>query len=202
MKRIMSFAAKLAVLVGLGAGLWLFVTDGRSHMPERLGTVRSEAAIERMGLTGATAVEQQLPAKADSCASQTWPHISPECIKGQAEPLKRSDLPVASVEPASSILLRPTRLPEVAAIEPEITGSLPSVVVTPKREAQTRKVVRYPAPAKPSKQAASQPIPRPMLRESKRLAKQRTPATAPEPAQEAPVMIKDPIEFRLAGRGN
>jgi len=41
-----------------------------------------------------------------------------------------------------------------------------------------------------------------VLREAKRPPKQRLPATAPEPAQQATAPIGDPIQFRLADRGN
>jgi hypothetical protein len=203
MKRIISVAAKLSVLVGLGAGLWLTDTYSDNHTAERSGAIRSEGPAESEATARATAAEQRLSSLLESCASETWPNISPECIAGQAEPVRRTDKPVASGEPPSSILLRPTRLPYVAPLEPEGTGSLPTVVATPEPGPLPKKVVRSRAPTKLSKQPVSEPrAPRPVLREAKRPPKQRLPATAPEPAPHATAPIGDPIQFRLADRGN
>src|SRR5215216_6603894 len=63
-------------------------------------------------------------AEPNSCDSQTWPNISPECIAGRAEPAKVAERPAVVPEQPSSILLRPTKLPE-AVPDLEVTGSLP-----------------------------------------------------------------------------
>ena len=201
MKRAIGFAAKLAVLAGLGAGLWVSATYRGNDIPSPLGITRSEAALESE-TRGATAQERLTP-QSNSCASQTWPNISPECIAGEAEPLSRTEKPIASVERASSILLRPTKLPELAPVDPENTGSLPTAVTTPKRPVMVpKKVERSRAATKPSKQVVSEPrAPRPMLRESKERPKQRLPATPAEPTDSAPARIQDPVQFRLAERG-
>ena len=73
---------------------------------------------------GTNRSRQRLMAEPNSCDSQTWPNISSECIAGRAEPAKVVERAPLVAEQPSSILLRPTKLPE-AVPDPEVTGALP-----------------------------------------------------------------------------
>jgi len=127
MRRIASLAAKFALLTAAGAGLYLssHYTDGRRVSNWTTSVASSpEANDKQQPARGTNSSRQRLMAEPRSCDSQTWPNISPECIAGRAEPAKVVErLPLVSEQP-SSILLRPTKLPE-AVPDPQVTGSLP-----------------------------------------------------------------------------
>src|SRR5215207_8737980 len=105
---------------------------------------------------------QRLMAEPNSCDSQTWHHISPECIAGRAEPAKVVEKAPLVAEQPSSILLRPTKLPE-AVPDPEVTGALPS--------GEQRLKVRDSEPAvgtvKSSRERKPYPRERPVIAEAK-----------------------------------
>src|SRR5215204_4346750 len=126
MHRTASLAAKLIVMTAAGAGLYLssHYTDGRkvSNWTVSIAS-NSQASDKQEPARGTNSSRQRLMAEPSSCDSQTWPNISPECIAGRAEPAKVVErLPLVSEQP-SSILLRPTKLPE-ALPDPEVTGAL------------------------------------------------------------------------------
>ena len=127
MHRIASLAAKLALMTAAGAGLYLssHYTDGRkvSNWSTSVASSSPEANGKKEPARD-TNRSRRLIAEPNSCDSQTWPNISPECIAGRAEPAKVVERPAIVPEQPSSILLRPTKLPE-AVPDPEVTGSLP-----------------------------------------------------------------------------
>jgi hypothetical protein len=126
MHRIASLAAKFALLTAAGAGLYLssHFTDGRRVSNwTTSGASSPEANDKQQPARGTNFSRQRLMAQPSSCDSQTWPNISPECIAGRAEPAKVVERPPLVSEQPSSILLRPTKLPE-AVPDPEVTGSL------------------------------------------------------------------------------
>ena len=127
MRRIASLAAKFALLTAAGAGLYLssHYTDARkvSHWTASVAS-SPEANDKQQPARGTNSSRQRLMAEPSSCDSQTWPNISPECIAGRAEPAQVVERPAVVPEQPSSILLRPTKLPE-AVRDPEVTGALP-----------------------------------------------------------------------------
>jgi hypothetical protein len=126
MHRIASLAAKFALLTAAGAGLYLssHFTDGRRVSNwTTSGASSPEANDKQQPARGTNFSRRRLMAEPSSCDSQTWPNISPECIAGRAEPAKVVERPPLVSEQPSSILLRPTKLPE-AVPDPEVTGSL------------------------------------------------------------------------------
>ncbi len=127
MHRIATLAANLALLTAAGAGLYLssHYIDGRKVSNWTTSVASSpEANAKQQPTRGTNSSRQRLMAQPSSCDSQTWPNISPECITGRAEPAKVVERPPLVSEQPSSILLRPTKLPE-AVPDPQVTGSLP-----------------------------------------------------------------------------
>src|SRR5215217_1433888 len=128
MHRIASLAAKIALTTAAGAGLYLssHYTDARkvSHWTASVAS-SPEANDKQQPARGTNSSRQRLMAEPSSCDSQTWPNISPECIAGRAEPAKVVERAPLVAEQPSSILLRPTKLPE-AVPDPEVTGALSS----------------------------------------------------------------------------
>jgi hypothetical protein len=128
MHRKASLASKLALLTVAGAGLYLssHYTDDRKVSNWSTSVASSPKANDKQQPARDTnRSRQRLMAEPNSCDSQTWPNISPECIAGRAEPAKVVERPLLVSEQPSSILLRPTKLPE-AVPDPQVTGSLPS----------------------------------------------------------------------------
>ena len=128
MHRIASLAAKLALTTAAGAGLYLssHYTDGRRVSNWTTSVASSpEANDKQQPARDTNRSRQRLKAEPNSCDSQTWPNISPDCIAGRAEPAKVVESAPLTAEQPSSILLRPTKLPE-AVPDPEVTGALPS----------------------------------------------------------------------------
>src|SRR5215211_4392063 len=127
MHRMASLAANLALLTTAGAGLYLssHYTDARRVSNWTTSVASSPEANDKQQPARSTNSRQRLIAEPSSCDSQTWPNISPECIVGRAEPAKVVERAPLVAEQPSSILLRPTKLPE-AVSDPEVTGSLPS----------------------------------------------------------------------------
>jgi hypothetical protein len=129
MHRNASLAAKLALMTAASVGLYLssFYSDGRkvSNWSTSVASSSPEANDKKEPARDKNRSRQRLIAEPNSCDSQTWPNISPECIAGRAEPAKVVERPAVVPEQPSSILLRPTKLPETVP-DPEVTGSLPS----------------------------------------------------------------------------
>ena len=126
MHRMASLAANLALLTTAGAGLYLssHYTDARRVSNWTTSVASSPEANDKQQPARSTNSRRRLMAEPSSCDSQTWPNISPECIAGRAEPAKVVERAPLVAEQPSSILLRPTKLPE-AVSDPEVTGSLP-----------------------------------------------------------------------------
>jgi len=124
---IRKLGSKLALLTAAGAGLYLssHYTDGRkvSNWTAAVASSSPQANGKREPARDTNRSRQRLMAEPNSCDSQTWPHISPECIAGRAEPAKVVEKAPLVAEQPSSILLRPTKLPE-AVPDPEVTGAL------------------------------------------------------------------------------
>jgi hypothetical protein len=133
-------------------------------------------------------------AQPGSCASQTWPNISPECITGQAEPAKVAERPTIVPEQPSSILLPPTKL--LGAVpDPEVTGSLPATAGLAVRLPE-RPVVAKAKKRKPEEQARAA---RKILREAGRRSRSSPMVAAPvRAAAEPTARASQPIQFRLA----
>jgi hypothetical protein len=217
MHRIGSLAAKLALLTAAGAGLYLssHYTDDRK-VSNWTTSVSSPANDKQQPARDTNRSRQRLMAEPNSCDSQTWPNISPECIAGRAEPAKVVERAPLVTEQPSSILLRPTKLPE-AVPDPEVTGALPS------GEQQLK--VRDSEPAVGTVKTSREP--KPNRRERRVMAKAKTPKAeqraraeqrrvrdagrwnrsspiievadraTPEPTQR----VSEPIQYRLA-QGN
>src|SRR5829696_9430957 len=110
MHRIASLAAKLALMTAAGAGLYLssHYTDGRkvSNWSTSVASSSPEANGKKEPARDTNRSRQRLIAEPNSCDSQTWPNISPECIAGRAEPAKVVESAPLIAEQPSSILLR------------------------------------------------------------------------------------------------
>jgi hypothetical protein len=110
MKGITRLAAKLAVFAAVGYGLYFAsqYSDGRSVAKWTTAVAPAVPEKEARGapVRAVAHSEQRTKAQPGSCASQTWPIITSECITGTAEPVKLTARPVLNVDGASSILLR------------------------------------------------------------------------------------------------
>src|SRR5687767_10424118 len=117
-----SLAVKILVIAAAGAGIYVAsqYSDDRSS-DWQVAAASSKDRISSEPARATTPSDQRLTDNPGSCASQTWPNISPECISGRAEPLKVAETTTIVPEQPSSILIRPTKLPE-AVPDPEITG--------------------------------------------------------------------------------
>jgi hypothetical protein len=217
MRRIASLAAKLALLTAAGAGLYLssHYTDDRKVSNWTTSVASSPEANEKQKPGRDTnRSRQRLMAEPNSCDSQTWPNISPECIAGRAEPAKVVERPPLVSEQPSSILLRPTKLPE-AVPDPQVTGSLP----LGEQQLKVRDSEPAVGPVKTSRERKPNRRERPVTANAPR-AEQRARAeqrpvrdagrwnrssaiievadrAAPEPSQG----VSEPIQYRLA-QGN
>jgi hypothetical protein len=201
-----------------GAGLYLssHYTDARRVSNWTTSVASSPEANDKQQPARSTNSRRRLMAEPSSCDSQTWPNISPECIAGRAEPAKVVERAPLVAEQPSSILLRPTKLPE-AVPDPAVTGALPS------GEQQLK--VRDSEPAVGTVKTSRKP--KPDRRELPVMAKAKTPKAelraraeqrplrdagrwnrstaiievadraAPEPSQR----VSEPIQYRLA-QGN
>src|SRR5215204_1695830 len=123
---IRKLGSKLALLTAAGAGLYLssHYTDGRkvSNWTAAVASSSPPANGKREPARDTNRSRQRLMAEPNSCDSQTWPHISPECIASSRACQSRRESALVAEQP-SSILLRPTKLPE-AVPDPEVTGAL------------------------------------------------------------------------------
>ena len=157
--------------------------------------------------------EQRTRAQPGSCASQTWPNITPECITGTAEPVKLIERSVPNVEAPSSILLRPTKTPDIL-LDPESTSSLPAVGSTraatestrttePRgRRVESRKTKKLESHATVEGQSHARVDGR-RSRETRPRKNPPSAAVAQERAAAPPAAgVSEPIQFRLADRGN
>jgi hypothetical protein len=188
-----SLAAKILVIAAAGAGIYVAsqYSDDRSS-DWQMAAASSKDRISSEPARATTPSDQHLTDKPSSCASQTWPNISPECITGRAEPSKVAETTTIVPEQPSSILIRPTKLPE-AVPDPEITGSLPQP-----RELAARQPARpVVANAKKSKAERRARADQRTLREAgrrNRFSGRVAVAERPALAESAP----EPIQFRLA----
>ena len=228
MKRITRMAAKLAVFAAVGYGLYFAsqYSDGRSVAKWTTAVAPAVPEKEARGapVRAVAHSEQRTKAQPGSCASQTWPIITSECITGTAEPVKLTARPVLNVDGASSILLRPTKTP---LLDPQSTGSLPAVGSTravtestrttepPGRRAGIRKAKKLESHARAESQSHARadgrrsgetrprknPLPGAVAQ-----GRRKNPLSAAV-AQERPAAppaggASEPIQFRLADRGN
>jgi hypothetical protein len=229
MKGITRLAAKLAVFAAVGYGLYFasHYSDGRSvsKWTAPVAPALPEKEAHPAPVRAVAHSEQRTRAQPGSCASQTWPNITPECITGTAEPVKVTERSVPNAEAPSSILLKPTKALDIL-LDPESTGSLPAGASTrtvtestrtigPRRiEAEIRKPKKLKGYARVEGQSHA--------RDGRRLGETR-PRKNPLPAavaqgrrknplpaavaQEPPAAppsarVSEPIQFRLADRGN
>jgi hypothetical protein len=225
MKATTRLAANLAVLAAAGYGLYFAsqYSDGRSE--SKWTTAEAPAIPQKEArpapVLAAAHSEQRTRAQPGSCASQTWPNITPECITGTAEPVKLTARPVPNVEAPSSILLRPTKTPDIL-LDPESTSSLLAVGTTraaavgstravtestrttePRgRRAEIRKAKKLESPAKAKGQSHARVDGR-RSRETRPRKNPPSAAVAQERAAAPPAAgVSEPIQFRLADRGN
>jgi hypothetical protein len=208
MHRLVSLAAKLALMAAAGAGLYLSsdYSNDRTVSSWTTSAGRSPEATMSEPLRATSSSQRRLMAESGSCESQTWPNISPGCITGQAEPAKVAERPAVVPEQPSSILLRPTKLPETLP-DSEVTGSVaaseqltirgrerPAEVVSrkPRERPVTAKATRLQseqrarAEQKTARDAGRRNRSSPIIAIANR--------AAPEPAARA----AEPIQFRLA----
>jgi hypothetical protein len=209
MQTLASFAAKAALMAAAGAGLYVAsnYSDHRAASNWTISAASSEpkepAGSEPARATSSS--QHRLMAKPGSCASETWPHISPECITGEGEPAKVAERPAIVPEQSSTILLRPTKLP--AAPDPDVTGSLAASERMTVSERQRPMVAKAknrrerPVTAKSTKAKAEQwaRAERQLLREAGR-RNRSVPmiAVAERSAAQPAERASDPIQFRLA----
>jgi hypothetical protein len=198
---LVGLATKLAVIVAAGGGLYLasHYSNGRSVSNWSTSAVSSESKepLTTEPARASSSSQQRLRAEPGSCASQTWPNISPECMDGQAEPTKVGERPALVPEQPSSTLLRPTRLPE-AVPDPEVTGSLPASDLTTIGERE-RPVV---AKAKTRRERAVNATAKTPVAERLEAGRRNRSSpmiavvdrAAPEPAER----VREPIQYRLA----
>ena len=150
--------------------------------------------------------QRRLMAESGSCESQTWPNISRGCITGQAEPAKVAERPAVVPEQPSSILLRPTKLPETLP-DSEVTGSVAaSEQLTIRERERPAEVVSRKPRERPVTAKATRPQSEQRARAEQKTARdagrrnRSSPIiaianrAAPEPAARA----AEPIQFRLA----
>ena len=203
-------------------------SDGRSvskwTSAEAPAVSQREARPVPVGAVART--EQRTKAQPSFCASQTWPNITPECITGTAEPAKVTERPVPNVEPPSSILLKPTKAPDLL-LDPDSTGSLPVIASTrrpiestrtteprgPRAEIRKAKKVGSHARVERSSHARAdgrrsgetrpRKNPLPAAVAQGRRKNPLSAAVAQEPPAAPPsARVSEPIQFRLADRGN
>ena len=130
MKRLTRLAATLTVIAAAGYGLVFGsrYSDGRnvSKWTAAVAPPLAEKEARPGPVRAVTHSERRKRAQPGSCASQTWPNITPECITDTAEPVKVTERWVPNVEAPSSIVLRPTKTPGIV-LDIESTGSLPAI---------------------------------------------------------------------------
>jgi hypothetical protein len=204
MHRIASLAAKLALMSAAGAGLYLssHYTDGRkvSNWSTSVASSSPEANGKKELARDTNRSRQRLIAEPNSCDSQTWPNISPECIAGRAEPAKVAERP--AIVPEQPILLRPTKLPE-AVPDPEVTGSPLGEQQLKVRDSKPNRSERSGmAKGKTSKAEQRARAEQRSVRDAGRWNRSSAiiavaDRAAPEPAQG----VSEPIQYRLA-QGN
>jgi hypothetical protein len=105
MQSLAGLAAKLAVIAAAGAGLYVAYqyTDVKGVPNWTTSAASSDSKAIGNEPARASSSERRLMAEPGSCASQTWPNISPECITGQAEPTKVTERPtIAPSSPPAS----------------------------------------------------------------------------------------------------
>jgi hypothetical protein len=211
MQRFISSAAKLAVVAAALAGLYVasHYSNDRSVSNWTTSATSSEPkeshSSEPARVTSSS--KQRLMAQPGSCESQTWPNISPECITGQAEPAKVAERPAPVPEQPSSILLRPTKLPE-AAPELEVTGSLstPTERLRIREGERSAEVVRRNTRERPVTAKATRDKPEQRMRAEQKTARDAGRRNRPSPmmavadraAPEPGERAAEPIQFRLA----
>ena len=198
---LVGLATKLAVIVAAGGGLYLasHYSNGRSVSNWSTSAVSSEPKepLTTEPARASSSSQQRLRAEPGSCASQTWPNISPECMAGHAEPTKVGERPALVPEQPSSTLLRQTRLPE-AVPDPEVTGSLPASDLTTVGEREQPVVAK----AKTRRERAVNGTAKTPVAERLEVGRRNrslpmiavVDRAAPEPAER----VREPIQFRLA----
>jgi hypothetical protein len=208
MQTLARLAAKAAVIAAAAAGLCVAsnFSDYRGASNWTTSAVEPKGPLRTEPARASSSSQQRLRAEPGSCESQTWPNILPECITGQAEPAKVAERPVHVSEQPSSILLRPTKLPE-AVPDPEVTGSLPAServtvrqrerpVLAKKKNRREREVTAKATKPKAEQRARAE---RQLLRDAGRRHRSSpmiavADRAAPEPAER----VSEPIQFRLA----
>jgi hypothetical protein len=206
-------AATLTVLAAAGYGL-VFASrysDARSVSKWTSAEAPAVREAQPAPVRAVAHSEQQTRARPGSCASQTWPYIAPECITGTAEPATERSVP--NVEGPSSILLRPTKAPDVL-LDPESTSSLPVVSSTrtvmestrttePRgRRAEIRKAKTLKSQARVEGPSHARLDGRRLGATRPRKHPLRTAVAQEPPAAPPATRASEPIQFRLADRGN
>ena len=204
MTRLVSVATKAALVAVAGSGLYLasYYSDGRgvSKWTSTGSTPAAKAQGQSIPEQASTASERRLRAEPGSCASQTWPKIELQCITSGAESAK-GNATTAWREPASGSLSPPQLGPETASADPGSTGSLP-LLASPSladnaahdlTRAETRKV---------KKQRAFSRGERRRVREARHGRSLRPHLVRERAIPVFSARAHEPIQFRLADRGN
>jgi hypothetical protein len=167
MKWIALLAAKLAVFAAVLYGL-----HALSQLNHRSVTAWTTQRHEDVGKPvargrGVPFASEQRPVTAPrSCADQTWPKITPECITGQAQAARPA--PVAPVQaapdsglPPDAPAAAPAALATAEPPDPPHTGSLPTAA---------SEAIRKPAQARQASAAPPRESPRTARLRNRRLA--------------------------------
>jgi hypothetical protein len=128
------------------------------------------------------------PAVLDGCAGAVWPNIPKECITGRAEPARAEARPVLRREAAVEAPAKPV----IAERDPAATGSV-AAATWPEVPSVAALEHAVPTPAKRRVRQARRPHP---------AARYAAAPQANPYAGYAGARTREPIQFRLADRGN
>ena len=141
-KRIGSLAMKLAIAVALGYALYMASLINERPQSSAFTApsqpLDATKQVSRARTGSVPSPEQRRIASESVCAGETWPNISPECVKGRSEPAPARIEPMTSAEKSSGTLLRPTNVASSDLVDPIHTGSLPTAAAQPTSDAAPR----------------------------------------------------------------
>jgi hypothetical protein len=185
-----------------GSGLYLasYYSDGRgvSKWTSAGSTPAAKAQGQSIPEQAISASERRLRAEPGSCASQTWPKIESQCITSGAESAK-GNATTAWREPASGSLSPPQLGPETASADPGSTGSLPLLASPSLADNAAHDLTRA---RKVKKQRAFSRGERRRVREARHGRSLRPHLVRERAIPVFSARAHEPIQFRLADRGN
>jgi hypothetical protein len=204
MTRLVSVATKAALVAVAGSGLYLasYYSDGRgvSKWTSTASTPAVKAQGQSIPEQAITASERRLRAEPGSCASQTWPKIESQCITSRAESAK-PNATTAWGEPSAGDVSPPQLGPENASADPGSTGSVPLLASPSLAENAAQDLTRAET-RKVKKQRAFARGERRRVREARHGRSLRSHFLRERPIPVSSARAREPIQFRLADRGN